>query len=160
MTNASNQSDTPTSRKQPYWRLAGNRPGTATQKWYDKDRWEMEKARCGISGLPQPPWQEATPVADILAGITKKLGVSQSTALESLQANWPDIVGAEVARHCRPADLADGTLVLSVTGSVWMFTLRRISQTTLLSSVQAAPHGSEVKRIALRPSVNGGGGRP
>ncbi len=120
----------------------------------------MEKARCGLSGRPQPPWQEATPVADILADITKKLGVSRSVALESMQTGWPAIVGAEVARHCRPVDLADGTLALSVTSSVWMFTLRRISQTTLLSSVQAAPHGSEVKRIALRPSANGGGVRP
>ena len=160
MTNALNQSDAPTSQKQPYWRLKGHRPGTASKKWYDKDRWEMEKARCGISGLPQPPWQEATPAADILAGITKKLGISRSIALESMQAGWSNIVGAEVAKHCRPVDLVDGTLVLSVTGSVWMFTLRRISQTTLLSSVQTAPHGSEVKRIALRPSSGEGGVQP
>ena len=160
MMNASNQSDAPTSRKQPYWRLKGHRPGTASQKWYDKDRWEMEKARCGLSGRPQPPWQEAVPVADILADITKKLGVSRSIALESMQVGWPDIVGAEVAKHCRPVDLTDGTLVLSVNSAVWMFTLRRISQTTLLSSVQAAPHGSEVKRIALRPSSGEGGTRP
>ena len=162
----------PSSPKLPYWQIPGVRPGfdadmrefespsRGPRRWYDRERWEMEKARFGISGKPQPPWREATPVADILPALASRIGIGRSLALESFQTDWEKIVGPELARRCSPVALDGGTLVLSVAGAVWMFTLRRISQTTLLDAVKATPHGAEVKRIALRPSANGGGARP
>ena len=151
----------------PYWRHAGTRPGWdadarhesprrgGSRKWYSRVRWELEKERCRLSGPPTPPWREASAASVVAAKLLRRIGAGTSVALETLRAEWPSVVGEDLARHCRPAALDRGALVLSVSDSVWMFTLRRIAATTLLSAVRSHRHGGDVRRIALRPAAPG-----
>ena len=151
----------------PYWQHAGTRPGWdadarhepsrkgGSRKWYSRARWELERERCRLSGPPTPPWREASAASDVATSLLRRIGAGSSVALETLRAEWPSVVGEDVARHCRPSVLDGGVLVLSVSDSVWMFTLRRIAATTLLSAVRRHRHGGNVLRIALRPAAPG-----
>ena len=162
----------PPSPAVPYWQNAGVRPGFdadrredeasvhGPRRWYNRERWEMERQRCQIVGKPEPPWRDASELSSIVQSVSKRFGIAPSIAMDFFREEWAGIVGADVAKHCRPMSLEKGTLTLAVSGSVWMFTLRRIAQTTLLDAVKASSHGSCVARIALRPESYGNGGRP
>lgn len=156
----------------PYWQNGGVRPGfdadqregtapiRGPRRWYNRERWEMERMRCHLTGKPQAPWREASEMSSIVQTVSKRFGLAPSIALDYFRDEWTGIVGADVAKHCRPMALEKGTLTLAVAGSVWMFTLRRIAQTTLLNAVKASRLGADVERIALRPEASGSGGRP
>ena len=48
-----------------------------------------------------------------------------------LLARWPDIVGAEIAAHCRPERLVDGELVCVAESTAWATQLRLLSHQVL-----------------------------
>ena len=144
----------------PYWQIPGERPGdTKTRRWFSQERWEMERQRLGISSMrPTPPFREPTWVAEIVHGIAGKFGLGDGVALDALRDRWDEIVGADLARRCRPASLSNGTLAIAVKGAVWMFELRR-AQAKVLAAVRATPAGHDVARLAFRPDVGGGEAR-
>ena len=141
----------------PYWQVPGERPGNAkTRQWFHAERWEMERQRLGIrSARPTPPFREATVVGEIVQGLVEKLGLGGDVAIDTLRARWAEIVGEDLARHCRPDTLENGTLAIAVKGAVWMFELRR-AQGRLLAAVRATPAGRDVSRLSFRPDAGGG----
>lgn len=141
----------------PYWQIPGERPGNdIRRRWYSPERWEMERQRLRLApGRPEPPFREPSSVAEIVHGIAGKLGMGDGVALDALRERWPDLVGADLARRCRPASLEGGTLAIAVKGAVWMFELRR-AQARLLAAVRATPAGRDVTRLVFRPDAGGG----
>ena len=59
------------------------------------------------------------PLGDLVPRVLGDLGYDAANALTELVERWEDAVGAEVARHARPAALRDTTLEVSVDSSVW-----------------------------------------
>ena len=58
-------------------------------------------------------------LADLVPRVLGDLGYDAANALNELLDRWEAAVGAEVARHARPAGLRDATLEVSVDSSVW-----------------------------------------
>ena len=46
------------------------------------------------------------------------------TRLAELAGRWDEVVGARLARECRPVSLADGTLLVEVSTAAWAVQLR------------------------------------
>ena len=138
-----------------YWQVPGERPGDdARRHWYRAGGWELERVRSRLPpGRPRPPWREPSAGGDIVRGIVAKFGLADTVALDALRADWPAIVGEDLARHCRPAALEGDTLVVGASGGVWMFELRRQARTGLLAAVRRNGAGRDVRRIVVRPGA-------
>ena len=116
----------------------------------------MERQRLRLPpGRPAPPFREPSSMAEIVHGIAGKFGMGDDVALDALRERWPELVGIDLARRCRPASLDGGTLAIAVKGAVWMFELRR-AQARLLAAVRATPAGRDVTRLTFRPDAGGG----
>ena len=141
----------------PYWQIPGERPGNdIRRRWFSQERWEMERQRLRLPpGRPAPPFREPSSMAEIVHGIAGKFGMGDDVALDALRERWPELVGIDLARRCRPASLNGGTLAIAVKGAVWMFELRR-AQARLLAAVRATPAGRDVTRLTFRPDTGGG----
>ena len=74
-----------------------------------------------------------------------------------LDAAWPEIVGAEVARNSRPAQINAGTLVVTTRSSAWSHQLSFLSDHVLRAVAARLPRAGverlrfRVGRIAERP---------
>jgi predicted nucleic acid-binding Zn ribbon protein len=53
---------------------------------------------------------------------------SRPAVVEILVPLWPQIVGAPLAEHCRPAEFVAGTLTLIAACPSWAIELRRITE--------------------------------
>ncbi|MGH9175937.1 MAG: DciA family protein [Vicinamibacterales bacterium] len=53
---------------------------------------------------------EPRPLRDALAEVSSDLGLPDPDAFGSLVAHWQDLVGSEIATHCRLQSLRDGVL--------------------------------------------------
>lgn len=54
---------------------------------------------------------------DALAEVTSDLGMPEPDAFRALAGNWQEVVGDELARHCRLQSVRDGILRVSVDSS-------------------------------------------
>jgi hypothetical protein len=69
--------------------------------------------------------------------------------LHEIAAGWAGIVGADVAAHCWPLELAGTTLVVATKSSAWSQQLSFLSA-TILGGVHELPHGRAIERLAFR----------
>jgi predicted nucleic acid-binding Zn ribbon protein len=63
-------------------------------------------------------------LGSLVPGVLAELGFDGTNAALRLSACWEEVVGPEVARHCRPALLRGRTLEVRVDSSVWSQELR------------------------------------
>jgi len=56
-------------------------------------------------------------------------GWEDTSTAAGVLANWDRLVGPEIADHCRPTSLLDGTLVLQAESSAWATQLRLLTRT-------------------------------
>jgi predicted nucleic acid-binding Zn ribbon protein len=61
---------------------------------------------------------------DSLVELTSELRVAGPDAMRVVQAEWPALVGRELAPHVRLGSLRDGTLTLEVDDAMWATPLR------------------------------------
>lgn len=66
-----------------------------------------------------------------------------------LEAGWEEIVGPEVARNCRPARIADGTLTITTRSSAWSHQLSFLTE-HLLQAVGARLPSAGIERLRFR----------
>jgi predicted nucleic acid-binding Zn ribbon protein len=69
---------------------------------------------------------EPRPLRDALAEVSAELGLGSADAFALLCARWPDVVGIDVAPHCRPGSLRDGVLTVTVDDAPWATRLRYV----------------------------------
>jgi predicted nucleic acid-binding Zn ribbon protein len=63
------------------------------------------------------------PVATILPGLLRQLGLADAAAGWKAVSDWPAVAGARIARVTRAVAFRDGTLHVEVEGSAWMHEL-------------------------------------
>ena len=63
-------------------------------------------------------------MAESLERLVRGLGAPAAGVTTSIFADWPEVVGAQVAAHCRPLSLRDRVLVVTVTDPGWATQLR------------------------------------
>ena len=59
------------------------------------------------------------PVSRILEGVLRECGLQDRLEERAVLADWPQIVGQEIAAHARAVDLVDGVLTLEADHGAW-----------------------------------------
>lgn len=90
---------------------------------------------------------EPIELGDALERVLGSLGAPSADLLTTVFQRWEEVVGAEVARHCRPAAVEGGRLVVLASDPAWASEVRwladevvarvnELSSTDRLSSVE------------------------
>lgn len=86
--------------------------------------------RGGYSG-PGPDERDPQRLGSLLAGYTTDRGWDRPLAEARVFADWPALVGADVASHCTPTALRDGELRIAAESTAWATQLRMLASTML-----------------------------
>jgi predicted nucleic acid-binding Zn ribbon protein len=90
----------------------------------------------GYSG-PGPDPRDPQPFGAVLAKLVKARGWERPTAEATVFGDWPKVVGADIAEHCRPVKLENGELTIEAESTAWATQLRMV-QAQLLAKIAAA----------------------
>lgn len=125
-------------RAQPSRRRSG-----ARRKSRDRDG--------GYSGA----WPDETDpqlVGEVVAGYVTDRGWERPISQARVFADWPAIVGTDVAAHCTPAGLREGELRVAAESTAWATQLRLLAG-TLLARIVAEVGPEVVTRIVVTGPV-------
>lgn len=103
------------------------------------------------TGMPRSPGDSRDPVlfgAAIQRLVTER-GWQDTTTAAGVLANWDQVVGPEIADHCRPVSLLEGELVLVAESTAWATQLRLLTK-TLLSRVREHAGEGVVTKVVVR----------
>jgi predicted nucleic acid-binding Zn ribbon protein len=94
-------------------------------------------------------------MGESLDRLVRGLGAPSAGVTTSIFADWGEIVGEQIAAHCRPATLRERILTVTVTDPGWATQLRFL-EGELLGRIATATGSDEVIKIEVR--VRGAGG--
>lgn len=118
---------------------------------YHRGRWQVERERGQIADFTPPaPDRPARVLAEGVAAVLRSLQPQGQGWLATLAAEWPALVGADVARHTRPGGIERRTLLVYVDSSVWLSELQRFGQKRLLDNVRKRFAEARVDALRLR----------
>jgi predicted nucleic acid-binding Zn ribbon protein len=116
-------------RRSPRGSAAGRR--TRRDNLAGRRRGAGERNRGGFSGPGPDPERDPHLVGPLLAGYLAERGWDAELAHARVFAEWPALVGADVAAHCRPESLHEGQLRIAAESTAWATQLRLLSSTLL-----------------------------
>lgn len=89
-------------------------------------------------------------LADALTGVVER--AAPATALARVQAAWPEIAGAAIAREARPVAERSGTLTIECRSSVWAAELELLAPDLLrrLNEALATPGAPMLTVVRVR----------
>lgn len=108
-------------------RTSGRRRSTRRRRRPD----EPGRNRGGYSAPGPDPARDPQRLGALLPGYVADLGWEQPLADARVFAQWPSLVGAEVAAHCEPQSLRDGELRITAESTAWATQLRMLAGTLL-----------------------------
>lgn len=108
-------------------------------------------ARGGYSG-PRPDATDPQPIGELVAGYVTERGWDRPLREARVFSDWPAIVGADVAAHCRPTALLQGELRVAAESTAWATQLRMLSG-TLLARLAAELGPETVHRLHITGPV-------
>jgi predicted nucleic acid-binding Zn ribbon protein len=104
-----------------------------------------------LDGAVEPLHQKsAAPMSKLIPGVMKGLGLEQRLQQSQVFFLWPNLVGADIARHAQPVSLRNGLLIIAVDHPIWLQELSRFHKTLILQKVQAKVGKKAVRDIVLR----------
>ncbi len=96
--------------------------------------------------------RDPQPLGPSLDRVAKSLGVPRASVLTTVFQRWEELVGADLAAHCRPISLSRGTLAVVTDHPGWATQLRFLEGEILRNLLV---NGTPVaERIAVRVSRN------
>ncbi len=105
--------------------------------------------------LGEAPWSGAGPdprdpslLGDAVRDLVQDRSWERTLNAAGLMPRWAEIVGAEVAEHCRPVWLTDGELVCVAESTAWATQLRLLNR-QLLARIAAEVGDGVVTRIRV-----------
>jgi predicted nucleic acid-binding Zn ribbon protein len=122
----------------------GRRPGHRSRR-----RSAEEHRRSGYSGSG-PDELDPQHIAGVLSGLLAARGWQRPVTEARVFADWPGLVGADIARHCAPTSLRGGELRITTESTAWATQLRLL--TSMLLARLVTELGPE---IVTRISVTG-----
>jgi len=99
--------------------------------------------------IPEPGGPPPRRVAASLDAVTRNLGGAGGPALVDLLRRWPQVVGEQLAAHCRPLSLRAGTLTIAADEPAWGAQLGWL-EADLRRRLDDALGAGVVTRIAVR----------
>lgn len=102
--------------------------------------------------LPDPHGRPPRPVSASLESVTRDLGGAGGPALVGLMRRWPEVVGDQLAAHCRPLSLRDGALTVGADEPGWAAQIRWLEADLMARLAQALGPGVVTRvRVVVRP---------
>ena len=84
--------------------------------------------------------------------LVNERGWQDTTTAAGVLANWDQVVGPEIADHCRPVSLVEGELVLVAESTAWATQLRLLTKTLLSRVREHAGEGVATKVVVRGPA--------
>ena len=103
----------------------------------------------GWHPLREPGGAPPRPVSDSLGAVARNLGGAGGPGLVDLLNRWPEVVGAQLAAHCRPVSLRANVLTIAADEPAWGAQLGWL-EAELRSRLDEALGTGAVTRIAVR----------
>ncbi len=88
-------------------------------------------------------------LSESLDRLLDSLGAPSTDLLSTIFSRWEQVVGTEVARHCRPVALDDDRLVVEAADAAWASELKWLSE-ELLQRLAEASSQARLKSITVR----------
>ncbi len=101
----------------------------------------------GYSG-PGPDPRDPQPFGAVLAKLVKSRGWEKPAAEATVFADWPKVVGEDVAAHCRPVKLEGGELTIEAESTAWATQLRLLAA-KLLTQIASQVGHNVVKKLHI-----------
>jgi predicted nucleic acid-binding Zn ribbon protein len=111
--------------------LARSRPGRRAARSSSRRRSTDDQSRRGGYSGPAADATDPQPVGEVLAGYVGERGWRGPLNAARVFADWPGLVGTDVAAHCTPASLRDGELTVRAQSTAWATQLRLLAGTLL-----------------------------
>jgi hypothetical protein len=99
--------------------------------------------------IPEPGGPPPRRISASLDAVARNLGGAGGPALVDLLQRWPEVVGEQLAAHCRPLALRAGTLTIGTDEAAWGAQLGWL-EADLKRSLDQALGAGVVTRIAVR----------
>jgi predicted nucleic acid-binding Zn ribbon protein len=96
-----------------------------------------------------PDGRDPTPLGGALDELITTRQWSRTLDAAGLEPRWPQIVGVEVAAHCRPEKLEGGALTCIAESTAWA-TQIRLMQQQVLGRIAAEVGPGVVRRLVVR----------
>ena len=103
----------------------------------------------GWHPIREPGGPPPRPIGDSLEAVARNLGGAGGPALVDLLQRWPEVVGEQLAAHCRPVSLRNTTLTIVAYESAWGAQLGWL-EADLRRRLDEALGAGAVTRIAVR----------
>ncbi|MGL5865603.1 MAG: DUF721 domain-containing protein [Dermatophilaceae bacterium] len=97
--------------------------------------------------------RDPAPLGDQLERFVAERGWQVDVAVGSVVGRWPQIVGVDVAEHCRPADFVDGVLTVRADSTAWATQLRMLSSSLLTRLADEVGEGTVTELRVLGPGA-------
>ncbi|MFM9035605.1 MAG: DUF721 family protein [Mycobacterium sp.] len=97
---------------------------------------------------PGPDARDPQPLGGVARELAKTRGWSPRVAEGTVFAQWPQVVGEQIAEHAIPVALRDGVLSVSAESTAWATQLRMV-QSQLLAKIAAAVGDGVVKALKI-----------
>lgn len=134
-------------RAQEAARDRGLRPG-------DKPRRRPREAAVGAAG---PDARDPQPIGATAGRLAAELGWRPGLVEGDLRGRWPELVGRDVADHCRPESFDGGLLTLRATSTAWAANLTLLAPQLLRRLAEDLGEGTVVEVRVLGPAGPGFG---
>lgn len=92
----------------------------------------------------------AASLNSVVPAVMKGLGLEQRLQQSQVFFLWPNIVGADIARHAQPVALRGNLLIVAVDHPVWLQELSRYHKPLILQKVQKTVGTKAVRDISFR----------
>lgn len=96
-----------------------------------------------------PPRDEPVELADALERVLGSLGAPPTDLMTTVFQQWEVVVGADVARHCRPVAVDGDRLVVAASDPAWASELRWLSD-RVLERINELSSTDRLKSITVR----------
>ncbi|MCG5433080.1 DUF721 family protein [Mycobacterium sp. MYCO198283] len=101
---------------------------------------------------PGPDQRDPQPLGVVARQIVRTQGWSAQVSVAAVFAQWPSIVGEQIAAHASPTTLRDGVLGVAAESTAWATQLRMV-QAQLLAKIAAAVGDGVVKQLKITGPV-------
>jgi predicted nucleic acid-binding Zn ribbon protein len=96
--------------------------------------------------------RDPVPFGLAIQKLVAERGWQDTTTAAGVLANWDQVVGPEIAEHCRPTSLIDGELVLVAESTAWATQLRMLTKTLLARIREHAGAGVATSIVVRGPA--------
>lgn len=105
--------------------------------------------RSGAAPDDRDPQQLDTTISRLLA----ERGWETTAAVHGVVGRWDQIVGGDVAAHCRPERFADGVLTVTADSTAWATQVRLLAPQLVRRLNEELGHGTVTKVTVLGPGA-------